>query len=252
MPLGILYHDARMAAVYKPCGMLSVPGKGNMPSVQSEIVRLFPHAQGPIMVHRLDMDTAGVMAVALTWEAYHTLPQAFVHRQVSKTYRALLEHAMPIGMQGTIDLPLRPDVTDRPRQTVDISHGRHAVTHYRVLDNIRGHALVELKPLTGRTHQLRVHCAHPQGLGNPILGDRLYALLLSPVLLSAVLLLESRRVFSAPSRSCRSLSPRFGFFLPAIAYASFASCTSVNFVVIIRYSSRSVGKRSTNGKITFP
>ena len=81
---------------------------------------------------------------------------------------------MPIGMQGTIDLPLRPDVTDRPRQTVDISHGRHAVTHYRVLDNIRGHALVELKPLTGRTHQLRVHCAHPQGLGNPILGDRLY------------------------------------------------------------------------------
>ena len=174
MPLGILYHDARMAAVYKPCGMLSVPGKGNMPSVQSEIVRLFPHAQGPIMVHRLDMDTAGVMAVALTWEAYHTLQQAFVHRRVSKTYRALLEHAMPIGMQGTIDLPLRPDVTDRPRQTVDISHGRHAVTHYRVLDNIRGHALVELKPLTGRTHQLRVHCAHPQGLGNPILGDRLY------------------------------------------------------------------------------
>ncbi|MCF0197518.1 MAG: RNA pseudouridine synthase, partial [Bacteroidaceae bacterium] len=89
-------------------------------------------------------------------------------------YLALLEHPMQVGAEGDIRLPLRPDILDRPRQMVDVRRGKYAQTHYRVLGNEGGHARVALTPVTGRTHQLRVHCAHPDGLGNPIVGDRLY------------------------------------------------------------------------------
>ena len=127
-----------------------------------------------MIVHRLDMDTSGLMVVALTEECYHRLQELFLKRQVEKTYIALLERPMPVGEEGEISLPLRPDLDDRPRQMVDDIHGRRAVTRYRVLGEQEGHALVELHPLTGRTHQLRVHCAHCRGLANPIVGDRLY------------------------------------------------------------------------------
>ena len=120
------------------------------------------------------MDTSGLMLVALTEEKYHELQDLFLHRQIHKVYHALLEREMPVGQEGTISLPLRPDIDDRPRQMVDREHGKLAETHYKVLANREGHALLELKPITGRTHQLRVHCAHPQGLNNPIVGDRLY------------------------------------------------------------------------------
>lgn len=172
--LQIVYEDGELAVVSKPAGMLSVPGKDGLPNVQEAIRNAFPSAAGPLIVHRLDMDTSGLMLVALTEEKYHELQDLFLRRRIHKVYHALLEREMPVGQEGDIDLPLRPDFDDRPRQMVDRQHGKPAQTHYKVLKNRDGHALIELQPITGRTHQLRVHCAHPLGLGNPIVGDRLY------------------------------------------------------------------------------
>ena len=163
-----------MVVVSKPAGMLSVPGKDDLPSVQETMRQRFPEATGPLIVHRLDMDTSGLMLIALTDEKYHELQDLFLHRRIHKVYHALLEREMPEGEEGDISLPLRPDFNDRPRQLVDPKHGKPAETHYRVLGNRNGHALLELRPITGRTHQLRVHCAHSLGLDNPIVGDRLY------------------------------------------------------------------------------
>ena len=172
--LRIIYKDTEMAVVDKPAGLLSVPGKDDQPSVQEAMQQMFPEATGPLIVHRLDMDTSGLMLIALTKEKYHELQTLFLQRRIHKVYHALLEREMPVGQEGDINLPLRPDYDDRPRQMVDPVHGKPAQTHYRVLENRDGHALLELRPITGRTHQLRVHCAHPHGLGNPIVGDRLY------------------------------------------------------------------------------
>lgn len=172
--LEVIFQNEKMVIVAKPHGMLSVPGKDGLPSVQSIVKEMFPQATGPMIVHRLDMDTCGLMVIALTDEVYHKLQDDFRYHRIQKTYRALLEREMPVGQQGEIRLPLRPDVMDRPRQMVDYQHGKTAVTTYKIIENIEGHALVELQPHTGRTHQLRVHCAHPEGLNNPIVGDRLY------------------------------------------------------------------------------
>ena len=172
--LHIIYNNKELAVVSKPAGMLSVPGKDDLPNVQDALKTAIPSAKGPLIVHRLDMDTSGLMLVALTDEKYHELQDAFLHRRIHKVYHALLEKEMAVGEEGDIDLPLRPDIDDRPRQMVDRLHGKPAQTHYKVLGNRDGHALLELSPVTGRTHQLRVHCAHPLGLNNPIVGDRLY------------------------------------------------------------------------------
>ena len=172
--LEVLFQDAEMAVVSKPAGMLSVPGKDGQPSVQELVRQMFPQATGPLIVHRLDMDTSGLMLIALTEKKYHELQTLFLQRRIHKVYHALLEREMPVGQEGDISLPLRPDFDDRPRQMVDPVHGKQAQTHYRVIENRDGHAFVELRPITGRTHQLRVHCAHPLGLGNSIVGDRLY------------------------------------------------------------------------------
>lgn len=169
----------------KPSGLLSVPGKDHVPSVQDFVCARFPHVQGPMIVHRLDMDTSGLMVVALNESAYHRLQSLFLQRKVAKTYLALLEKPMDVGRTGEIDLPLAPDVKDRPRQKVDHECGKSAHTSYRVLDNVGGHALVALMPLTGRTHQLRVHCAHRSGLDNPIVGDRLYGQVAERLMLHA-------------------------------------------------------------------
>lgn len=174
MTLEVVHRDQEKAVILKPHGMLSVPGKEGLDNVQDTVKGMFPQATGPMIVHRLDMDTSGLMVVALTWDAYHRLQDEFLHHTVHKTYKALLERPMTVGECGEIRLPLRPDITDRPRQMVDHGHGKTAITHYRVTGNVDGHALVELSPITGRTHQLRVHCAHADGLNNPILGDRLY------------------------------------------------------------------------------
>ena len=172
--LEVIYQDPQIAVIVKPHGILSVPGKDDLPNVQRIVREMFPQATGPMIVHRLDMDTCGLMVIALTDDMYHKLQDDFRYHRIRKTYRALLEKEMPVGQQGEIRLPLRPDIMDRPRQMVDYQHGKTAITYYKVLENVGNHALVELQPQTGRTHQLRVHCAHPDGLNNPIVGDRLY------------------------------------------------------------------------------
>ena len=166
---GVVYQDESIVVIDKPAGLLSVPGKTEEPSVESLLSKHFPQIY---MVHRLDMDTSGLMVVALTQDAYHRLQRQFLTRTIYKKYIALLDGEV-LG-EGSISLPLRPDHLDRPRQVVDTEHGKAAVTDYRVLEHRDGQTLVELTPHTGRTHQLRVHCAHQSGLNCPIVGDRLY------------------------------------------------------------------------------
>ena len=172
--LKIVYEDDAICVVDKPAGMLSVPGKDNVESVESIMRQRWHQYDGnPIMVHRLDRDTSGLMVVARTLEAYHSLQQQFARRIAAKRYEAVLD-GIPATQQGTISLPLMPDIMDRPRQCVDMEHGKPSVTTYRVVSTQGGRTLVWLYPHTGRTHQLRVHCAHPLGLATPILGDPLY------------------------------------------------------------------------------
>ncbi len=170
----IVYTDKHIVVVRKPAGMLTVPGNIDLPSIQDLLRERFPQATGPLIVHRLDMGTSGLLVAALTSEAYQNLQQQFLARKVKKTYMALLEKPLPIGQEGEITLPLRPDLADRPRQLVDFTHGRQAITYYRVIGVEDNHARILLHPITGRTHQLRVHCAHNSGLNNPIIGDPLY------------------------------------------------------------------------------
>lgn len=167
--LEIIYEDEAITVVCKPAGMLSVPGKSGRESVESVMRQRLHLALGPIIVHRLDMDTSGLMVVAHSQEAYQALQREFLRHEVHKRYEALLEHPLPLS-KGVIRLPLRPDLNDRPRQVVDDEHGRPAVTRYEVIGDCR----VSLWPETGRTHQLRVHCAHREGLADPIRGDALY------------------------------------------------------------------------------
>lgn len=167
--LKIIYADAHIVVVDKPSGLLSVPGKDDLPSVQSIIAERFAH-EGPMTVHRLDMDTSGLMVVALTTQAYHHLQQQFLTRTVEKRYQARVSRPLTPGQEGDITLPLAANPDDRPRQMVSDEHGRHAHTHYRVTSP--HHVL--LWPHTGRTHQLRLHLAHPRGLDSPITGDALY------------------------------------------------------------------------------
>ena len=194
--LHIIYNNKELVVVSKPAGMLSVPGKDELPSVQEAMRQMFPQATGPLIVHRLDMDTSGLMLIALTEEKYHELQRFFLERRIHKVYHALLEHEMPVGQEGDISLPLRPDFDDRPRQMVDKKHGKPAQTHYKVLGNRDGHALLELRPITGRTHQLRVHCAHSQGLDNPIVGDRLYGKPAERLMLHAKTLIVEGQTFT--------------------------------------------------------
>lgn len=167
--LRIIYADAHIVVVNKPSGLLSVPGKDDLPSVQSIIAERYAH-EGPMTVHRLDMDTSGLMVVALTTAAYHDLQHQFLTRTVEKRYRARVTRPLTTGQEGDITLPLAPNPDDRPRQMVSAEHGKPALTHYRVTSP---HDVL-LWPHTGRTHQLRLHLAHPRGLDSPIEGDALY------------------------------------------------------------------------------
>lgn len=172
--ISIAYEDDDVAVVVKPEGLLSVPGRENDESVQTIARRRWPTATGPLIVHRLDMSTSGLMIIAKTAAAYHDLQDQFLHHEVKKTYLALLDGIPHKKRQGDIRLPLSPDLTDRPRQTVDHKNGREALTHYEVVATDGRRTLVRLMPTTGRTHQLRVHCAHAEGLACPIVGDPLY------------------------------------------------------------------------------
>ena len=171
--LDILYEDDYLLVINKPEGMLSVPGKGDVDSVYQRLSILYPEATGPIIVHRLDMATSGLLLAAKTKEAHQNLQAQFKNRTIQKRYIALLEGEVPQD-EGEIRLPLCPDPLDRPRQIVSEEFGKPALTHYRVLERTSGKTLIAFYPQTGRTHQLRVHAAHPQGLHCPILGDELY------------------------------------------------------------------------------
>ena len=170
-----LYEDREIAVIHKPEGLLSVPGKdAAQPSVYALMRRKYPEATGPLIVHRLDMATSGVLLIAKTEFAYHRLQQAFLNHQIQKKYVAIIS-GRDIPEKGIISLPLLPDYLNRPRQIVNHEQGKEAITEYEILERINGsHLRIALYPKTGRTHQLRVHCAHQEGLNAPILGDPLY------------------------------------------------------------------------------
>lgn len=170
-----LYEDREIAVIHKPEGLLSVPGKdAAQPSVHALMRSKYPEATGPLIVHRLDMSTSGVMMIAKTEFAYHRLQKAFLNHQIQKKYVAIIS-GKDIPEKGIISLPLMPDYLDRPRQIVDHELGKEAITEYEVLEPVDdSHLRIALYPKTGRTHQLRVHCAHQEGLNAPILGDPLY------------------------------------------------------------------------------
>ena len=170
-----LYEDREIAVIHKPEGLLSVPGKdAAQPSVYALMRRKYPEATGPLIVHRLDMATSGVLLIAKTEFAYHRLQQAFLNHQIQKKYVAIIS-GRDIPEKGIISLPLLPDYLNRPRQMVNHEQGKEAITEYEILEHIDGfHLRIALYPKTGRTHQLRVHCAHQEGLNAPILGDPLY------------------------------------------------------------------------------
>ena len=171
--LEIVYEDESLLVVNKPAGMLSVPGKSDVDSVYQRVRRMYPGATGPMVVHRLDMATSGLMLVAKTKEVHQNLQAQFKNRTVCKRYVAWLDGIVE-KKEGHIELPLRPDPEDRPRQVFDAVHGKPAVTDYTVLHYDSGRTFISFIPKTGRTHQLRVHSAHPLGLNAPIVGDELY------------------------------------------------------------------------------
>jgi len=172
----IVWEDEVMAVVDKPSGMLSMPGKIGDDSVATWAQKRWPEA---MVVHRLDMMTSGILLIAKTSDAYHHLQKQFEERTIKKKYLAVVT-GKPQQEHGIIDLPLSSDPLNRPLQVVDFEHGKRAITEYKVLPTptpwggAGGGCLLALWPHTGRTHQLRMHCAHPDGLGCPILGDELY------------------------------------------------------------------------------
>ena len=193
-----LYEDREIVVICKPAGMLSVPGKAkDAPSVYSLMRKKYIDATGPLIVHRLDMATSGLMVIAKTEFAYHRLQEQFAHHQVRKRYvalvgcttsKALLSASESQEKRHTLSLPLMPDYLDRPRQIVSHEHGKEAITEWEIVkelsfselpsgilvDDHKHYYRLHLYPKTGRTHQLRVHCAHREGLNAPILGDPLY------------------------------------------------------------------------------
>jgi tRNA pseudouridine32 synthase/23S rRNA pseudouridine746 synthase len=176
--LRIVHAGGRFVVVDKPPGMLSVPGKGpdKADCVASRVAAIFPAATGPFIVHRLDMETSGLMVLGLDPDAQRELSGQFEARTVEKIYVALVVGILTRDA-GTIDLPIRPDPARRPLQVVDPVQGRSAVTGWRALARETDRTRVEFRPITGRTHQIRVHAAAPEpigGLGSPILGDVLY------------------------------------------------------------------------------
>lgn len=166
----IVYEDEAVVAVNKPSGMLSMPGRQETYSIATWAEERWP---GSMVAHRLDMSTSGIILVAKTEEAYHALQEQFTERVIKKKYFAIVE-GIPKDEHGIVKLPLSSDPMNRPCQIVDYEHGKQAITEYRILTTRQGHTLLALWPHTGRTHQLRMHCAHHEGLGCPILGDELY------------------------------------------------------------------------------
>ncbi|MFR9644075.1 MAG: pseudouridine synthase [Rikenellaceae bacterium] len=169
--LKLIFEDEAIMVFNKPAGLLSVEGLIDAPSVESLVLQCDPSAK---VVHRLDQDTSGLILVAKGFENYRLLQRQFMERTLQKRYVALVEGSVT-PKRGEISLPIRLNPLDRPRQMVDHTHKKPSHTMYKVLGMTHeGYSRLALYPHTGRTHQLRVHCAHVEGLGAPIVGDRLY------------------------------------------------------------------------------
>ena len=169
----IVYEDQWLLIINKPAGMLSVPGKERQTSIYDLAREAYPEADGPMIVHRLDMATSGLLIIAKDKKTHQHLQAQFKNRSIRKKYIALLDGVVPED-EGTIELSLCPNPLDRPRQMVDTQYGKPAITYYQVLERTDKYTRIAFYPHTGRTHQLRVHAAHPSGLHCPIIGDELY------------------------------------------------------------------------------
>lgn len=172
--LTTILEDEWLWVVNKPAGMLSVPGKSDRESVESIARCKYPAATGPLIAHRLDMHTSGILIVAKTAEAFVELRRQFNNREIHKQYVAIVDGNV-VDDEGEICLPLSPDHANSPQQMVDFVNGKAAVTRYKVIERLPDHTTrILFSPLTGRTHQLRVHASHSLGLNAPIHGDMLY------------------------------------------------------------------------------
>lgn len=199
----ILYEDADLMAVEKPEGLVTVTDRTDVPSLMQMVRQLRPDIEGPGYVHRLDQATSGIVLIAKRPDVHTALQMLFETRRVRKRYVAILERT-PRQTHGVINLPLIPNIDDRPRQMVDMVRGRRALTRFEVVESYaNGRTRVFFYPETGRTHQLRVHAASPLGLGAPIVGDNLYGHLSERLMLHADML-----EFEHPTtgRVCRVVS----------------------------------------------
>lgn len=172
-PLNVIFEDEWLIVVNKPAGMLSIPGKLSSDSLQERVQRLRPGEEPPMIVHRLDMATSGLLIFAKTKEVHKRMQALFKTHDIKKQYTAILDGKIQIN-SGEIRLPLILNPKERPLQMVSHTHGKPAITRFEVVSCSEGKTRVHFYPITGRTHQLRIHAAHPEGLNTPILGDTLY------------------------------------------------------------------------------
>ncbi len=180
----VVFEDDYLAVINKPAEFLSVPGKNVKDSVYERVKELYPNATGPLIVHRLDMSTSGLLLIAKTEDIYKDLQSQFIKRTIQKRYVAILDGIVP-NDEGIIDLPLRVDLDNRPNQLVCYEHGKPAQTKYKVIERKEGKTRIHFYPISGRTHQLRVHASHSLGLNCPIVGDDLYGTKLDRLYLHA-------------------------------------------------------------------
>lgn len=171
--LNIIFEDDYLMVINKPSEVLSVPGVNISDSIYTRVKENYPEFTGPLVVHRLDQSTTGLLLIAKTKEIYKILQRQFINRTVKKQYVAILEGVLSDD-EGSINLPLRVDLDNRPRQLVCYEHGKTAYTNWKVVERLNNRTRIHFFPVTGRTHQLRVHAAHPSGLNLPIVGDDLY------------------------------------------------------------------------------
>ena len=171
----VIYEEPEFVVVVKSSGLLSVPGRGpeNLDCVSERVKVLYPGCIEQPSVHRLDMDTSGLLVLARTKEVHRNMSIQFQEREVDKRYIAILDGELD-GEEGTVELPFRLDIDNRPQQIYDPVHGKVGITHWKKLLVKDGKTRIEFKPVTGRTHQLRVHAASEYGLGIPIVGDQFY------------------------------------------------------------------------------